>query len=183
MKTHYYFILLVIISFFIGCKESIVDPPIFREDWKFPPDSSKFAITLYTEKDTIPMGSDFDVKIIFYNIPKVFGTAFEILYPNNITKINEQVIGPHFKSELSYLSIALVDSADNTMSFGITYPAGLDSSSSGSGVVMKLKCKAKTKGVAQFTINRSKLEIKKSNGSMIDNFNSLDVENLKVVIK
>jgi hypothetical protein len=183
MKTYHLLLVTMITALLIGCHDVIVDTLQEPESWNFPVNATKFAVTLYSEQETVKVGNEFDVKVIFYNIPQVFGTAFDIEYNSDKVKIIQQVTGPYFKSGFSYLSIARVDSTLNTASYGITYHAGLDTTSSGSGVVMKLKCIAKSMGNLNFTIDKQKLEIKKSTGGLINNFNNLLVENLNIVVK
>jgi hypothetical protein len=51
---------------------------------------------------------------------------------------------------------------------------------SNSGVVIKLRCKAKKIGSTTFSLNGSKLEILKNDGSFINNFSSLLKEDFSV---
>lgn len=183
MKKYLSLAVVILMSLFIGCQDEGPIQPTTEENWKYPSDSAKFSITLYTENDTVKAGSEFDVKVIFYNIPNVFGAAFEIGYASDKIDVSKYLQGPHFISSFNNIAKGWIDPIEKMVSFGITYAAGSNMTSSGSGIVMKLKCKAKTSGVAEFIINKQRLEIKKSDGSFINNFNNLTIENLKVVIK
>ena len=185
MRTKLFLLFMSLSILTIGCKkdeEQIINPPA-QEDWTFPANSTKFSVTLYCEKQIVRVGETFDVKVILYNIPDVFGTALEVSYTSSTASIAQQLMGPHFTPSSSVLAVSRIEAAKNAASYGITYQNGSNRISSGSGVVVKFKCTATTSGNAQFTVNRQKLEIRKADGSLINNFASLQVENLTIVVQ
>ncbi len=158
-------------------------PPPTTEDFTFPANSTKFSATLYTSTTSIANNGTFDIRFVLYNITSAFGAAAEITFSNDKVQITESVVGPAFGPAEAIISLrGPVPGAPNTYSFGVTYKAGSNLSLTGSGVIVKLKCKATAAGTANFTITPAKLEIKKSDGTPISNFGTILIENASVVI-
>ncbi len=183
--------LIIIISSiqFSSCKKDPVTPPPPPppEDFTFPADTS-FSVRLISSSTTVSSGGNFDVKLVFYNMQSVFGSAIEILYDKNFVEILDQtkmLIGPYFQTSdtSKFLMLKKVEQGFGRASIGISYIKNSGLVSEGSGVVVKLKAKATSTGSAWFKINKNKLEIKKSDGLSINNFSSLKIDSLQVIIK
>jgi hypothetical protein len=168
-----------------GCKkDSVSPPPVAEEDYSFPA-SAKFTVTLYSNQTNYKIGDNFDVKLVFYNLQDVFGTAVELSFDSSFIRIMDSskiFIGPYFKTGDSTLTFRKVEQVGRA-SIGISYTKGSGLVSNGSGVVLKLKCNARKIGSTTFSINSSKLEIRKSDGAFIYNFNGLLKENLTISIQ
>ena len=168
-----------------GCKKDSVSPPsVAEEDYSFPA-SAKFAVTLYSNQTNYKVGDNFDVKLVFYNLQDVFGAAVELSFDSSfiqITDSTKMLIGTFFKTGDSTLTFRKVEQIGRA-SIAISYTKGSSLVSNGSGTVMKLKCYARKIGSTTFSINGSKLEIRKSDGSLINNFNGLQKENLTISIQ
>lgn len=184
MRTNAFTKLIVCISLIAGCggSDDVIPPPGSSEDWGFPANATKFAISLYSDKSTVSVGESFDVKMVLYNIPNVFGSAVEVGYPGDKVSITQTLAGPHFSPQVWTIAISRVDSLQNRASYGVTYIAGSNRTSSGSGAVMKFRCTAKASGAVQFSINPGILEIRKADGSLINNFPGLQIEGLTITV-
>ncbi len=166
-----------------GCKKDPVSPPPPDqvEDFTYPA-STKFAATLYSNNTNYKVGENFDVKLVFYNMQDVFGAAAEILFDSSYIEITDSskiLIGTYFKTGDSTLYLRKVEQIGRA-SIGISYIRGSGLVASGSGVVIKLRCKAKKIGSTIFSLNGTKLEIRKNDGEFINNFSSLLKENFAV---
>jgi hypothetical protein len=168
-----------------GCKKDSVSPlPVAQEDYSFPV-STKFAVTLYSNQTNYKVGDNFDVKLVFYNLQDVFGAAVELSFDSSFIQITDSskiLFGPYFIIGDSTLSFRKVEQIGRA-SIGISYTKGSGLVSNGSDAVIKLKCKARKNGSTTFSINGSKLEIRKSDGSFVNNFNGLQKENLTINIQ
>lgn len=184
-KIIFLLILLVSIIFINGCKKDPVSSPLPVEDFSYPP-SSKFAITVYSEQTIIKKGDIIDIKLVFYNIPSVFGTALELNYPNNLiefTDDSKMLLGQFFQIGDSALVLKKVEQLQGRASVGISYIKGSGLTANSSGVVFKLKGEAIASGIAEISINKNKLKILKSDGTPVNNFSGLLVENLSLNIQ
>ncbi len=180
-------IIFSVIQFSSCKKDPVTPPPPPAEDFTFPADTS-FAVRLITSSTTVSSGSNFDVKLVFYNMQSVFGSAVEILYDKNLIEITDQtkmLMGPYFQTgdTSKVLILKKVEQGFGRASIGISYVKNSGLVSGGSGVVIKLKSRAIAPGSAWFKINKSKLEIKKSDGSYINNFVNLKIDSLRVTIQ
>lgn len=178
-------IIFITVSLFLttGCKKDPVSPPPPDqvEDFSYPA-STKFAATLYSNQTNYLVGENFDVKLVFYNLQDVFGAAAEISFDSSYIEISDSskiLRGPYFKTGDSTLYLRKVEQIGRA-SIGISYIKGSGLVASSSGVVIKLRCKAKKIGSTTFSLNSSKLEIRKSDGSFINNFSSLLKEDFAV---
>lgn len=187
----YILTLILILGFlqFSSCKKDPVapPPPPPPEDFTFPADTS-FSVRLITSSGTVGSGSNFDVKLVFYNMQNVFGSAVEILYDKNlveITDLTKMLVGPYFQTDdtAKIMMLKKVEQGYGRASFGISYIKNSGLVSDGSGVVIKLKSKAIAPGNVWFKINKSKLEIKKSDGFYINNFSGLKIDSLQITIQ
>lgn len=174
------------ILFIIGCRRDVVNPPDNQqEDFSYPP-SQEFAVKLYSNQTEYRIGDNIDVKLIFYNLNDVFGTAVEILYDKNVIEIIDStkvLIGPYFKTGDSTLILRKVEQNFGRISIAISYIKGSEMFSTGSGVVAKIKCKAIKNESTNFILNEGKLEIRKKDGRLIDNFSLLLKQNLTINIQ
>jgi hypothetical protein len=152
------------------------------ETWTYPSNGVKFAATVYSSVSTVQNGSRFEVQVVYYNMTNVFGTAIELSFPNDKVSIRDVIAGPYISGS-SALVLKKLDNAAGRISLGATFTAGSGNTATGSGVVLKLKCRAKNTGSSPFTINTTKLQILQSDGSSIPNFNTLQIENLTIGIQ
>ena len=189
IRQIYSFIIILSLIFGIGCKKNPVTPPPppTVEDFTFPADTS-FAVRLITNSTNVNSGSNLDVKLVFYNMQNVFGSAVEILYDKNLVEIQNEskmLFGPYFQiSDTSnILMVKKVEQGFGRASIGISYIKNSGFVAGGSGVVVKFKSKAIAPGDVWFKISKSKLEIKKSDGLYINNFSGLKIDSLKVTIQ
>lgn len=179
-----FFLLLFLIS---SCKkETVTQPPEPKEeDFSFP-QSSRFSVSLITNSNTVILGKEFDVKLVFYNVQEVFGSAIEIAYENNyisITNQNKIILGPFFniKDTSKVLILKKLENPLGRASVAISYIRNSGLNSSGSGVVFKIKYLPVAKGNTWIKIN--KCEIRKSDGSFINNFSNIEIDSLQVHIQ
>ncbi|MDI6804468.1 MAG: cohesin domain-containing protein [Bacteroidota bacterium] len=174
---------------FSSCKTDPVTPPPPppAEDFTFPADTS-FSVRLITSSATVSSGGNFDVKLVFYNMQNVFGSAVEILYDKNLVEIPDQtkmLVGPYFQTgdTSKIMMLKKVEQGFGRASIGISYIKNSGLVSGGAGVVIKLKSKAIAAGNVWFKINKSNLEIKKIDGNYINNFSILKIDSLHVTIQ
>jgi hypothetical protein len=160
----------------------VVFTALVAETWIYPSNGTKFAATVYSSASTVQNGSRFEVLVVYYNLTNVFGTALELSFPNDKVSIRDVAAGPYISGS-SALILKKVDNTAGRVSLGATFTAGSGNTAAGSGVVLKVKCRAKNAGSSPFTINASKLQILQPDGSSIPNFNTLQVENLTVGIQ
>ncbi|MBI5472984.1 MAG: hypothetical protein HY961_11620 [Ignavibacteriae bacterium] len=175
------FLLLVVIGVMLGsCKKDdggTTPPP---PDTEFPA-STKFAATLYAPTTTVSNGASFEIRFVLYNVSQAFGAAAEITFSNDKVQIDSSSIGSAFGPSGAIISLRGPVNA-NTYAYGVSYRAGSGSSLTGSGVIVKLKCHAIATGTATFSITPSKLEIKRADGTPINNFGTILIEPATVTI-
>lgn len=179
-------LLLLLFGFFAaGCGDDngTNPPPVTPEDWSFTADSTKFSATLTAPKDTFAAGESFDVKLILYNVPAVFGLSAEFTYPSNLVEILDVVQGPHFAPPENTLVVKNIEATANRVSFGVTFRRTTGTGVSGSGAVMKLKCRARAAGAASITFNASRFEVRKADGTLITDFGTLAREGESFLIR
>jgi hypothetical protein len=160
----------------------VVYSAMVAETWIYPSNGVKFAATVYSSTSTVQNGSRFEVLVVYYNMTKAFGTAIELSFPVDKVSIRDVVAGPYISGS-SALILKKLDNTAGRVSFGATFTAGSGDTVTGSGIVLKLKCRAKSTGSSPFTINASKLQILQSDGSSIPSFNTLQIENLLIGIQ
>jgi hypothetical protein len=186
MKIRAFLWLAVLALVLGGCKKDdngvAPTPTPTPEDFTFPADSLKFAITTYTANDTITAGASFDVKVILYNVSSAFGSSVEMSYPDANVEVLQVVVGPYFGGDL--VTVSKIEPTLNRVSCGVSLRSGASvSSANKSAVVFKLKCRARLAGTASLVINPSKLEVRKSDGSFVTNFASMVIENKTLHIR
>jgi hypothetical protein len=150
---------------------------IVAETWTYPSNGAKFAATVYSSASTVQNGSRFEVLVVYYNMMNVFGTAIELSFPTDKIAIRDVIAGPYISGS-SALILKKLDNTAGRVSLGATFTAGSGSTAAGSGVILKLKCRAINTGSSPITINASKLQILQPDGSSITSFNTLQIENL-----
>lgn len=160
----------------------VVYSPVVAEKWTYPSDGVKFAATVYSNVSTVQNGSRFEVLVVYYNMTNVFGTAIELKIPTDKVSIRNVVAGPYISGN-SALILKKLESTTGRVSYGATFTANSGNTANGSGVIFKLKCRAKNAGNISFTINSSKLQILQTDGMPIPNFNSIQIENLNMGIQ
>jgi hypothetical protein len=129
------------------------------------------------------VGQSFEVRVILYNVTNVAGCALEVSYPAAVAEVDSVAPGTSFLPPDSIISISKIELDSGRVSYGVSYKySGQARSKSGSGVVCMLKCKAKTSGTCSFLIDPATLEIKTPDGTFIQNFGTLLVENLTIAV-
>ncbi|MGD0339697.1 MAG: cohesin domain-containing protein [Bacteroidota bacterium] len=170
MKTNFLLIVLILTFFVVGCKkdEGVTNapPPSQQEDWTYPAGTTRDTVTTYCDKQNVAVGEEFDVKLVLYNVAEVFGVAIEMNYASDKSDVLSALAGPFFPSDNVVSLSPKIEPDSNRISYGITRLRG-STSISGSGVVIKLKCKGKAAGNATFAINPTKLEIRKADGTLM----------------
>ncbi len=176
------FLFLLVIGLTLGsCKKDdggTTPPP--TPDPEFPA-STKFAATLYAPTTSVANGASFEIRFVLYNVSEAFGAAAEITYSSDKAVIDSSIIGSAFGPSDQIISLRGPVNT-TTYAYGVTYRAGSGRSLTGSGVIVKLRCRAIATGAATFTITSTKLQIKKSDGSPINNFGSILIEPVTVTI-
>ncbi len=170
-----------------GCKKDSSTPPptsdcVSTNDFSFPANATKFSATLYSQCATVAVGAEFYLKLVLYNVSEAFGAAAEFSVPANVEILGAE-IGPLFTPSSDILALGTLVNNNAAYAFGITYKAGTNRTSTGSGVIVKLRCRGLSAGAATFAIDRAKLEIKRSDGTPIANFTNILVENVTVTIR
>jgi hypothetical protein len=185
MKLMRFLFLISLSIAVLSCKKDdggTTPPPTTSEDFSFPANATKFSATLYAPTQTVANGGTFDIRLVLYNITDAFGAAAEIAYSGDKVQITESVVGPAFTPSDAIISLRGPVNA-TTYAFGVTYKAGTNRTTTGSGVIVKLKCRAIASGAATFSITPAKLEIKKSDGTPITNFGTILIENASVTVQ
>jgi hypothetical protein len=173
--------LLFVATIMSGCKKE--SSPVAPATGEFP-ESTKFCVTLYSPSQSVAVGGTFEIRVVLYNVSSVFGAAMEIGYPGANVEITQVSGGSTFFPSNSSLTVAKIEPDSNRVSVAIAYQnAGTVLSSSGSGILFRLTCKAKASGTHTFTINGKTLEIRRPDGTLINNFSSLLIENLTIAAR
>ena len=166
------------------CRKTEVPLLPREEDWSFPSDTTKFSVTLYSDRHSVAVDEPFDIKLVFYNVDSVFSAAVEMVYTSDTVQVVDILTGPYLVPESDILAVTRVEPDSNRVSYGVTFKADTTNRMvNGSGVVMKLKCRGGQAGRASISINAQKLEIWKQDGTRIPNFNTLQIENLSIVVQ
>jgi hypothetical protein len=178
-------LLATILLLVAGCSDdSGTNPPgTPPEDWTFTPDSTKFSATLVVAKDTMAAGEAFDVLLVLYNVPDVFGMSTEFTYTPNSIDVLDVIAGPHFSPAGNTLVVKNIEATASRVSFGVTFKRGTSTGVSGSGAVMKLKCRGRAAGAAGVNFNVSRFEVVKADGTPVANFGTLQPEDVALIIR
>jgi|WetSurMetagenome_2_1015567.scaffolds.fasta_scaffold71581_2 hypothetical protein len=169
MKNSIIVLLMVAAAFIGGCSKDdggTNAPPVIPEDWTFPADTTEAAGYMYCAQETVAVGASFDVKIIVYNVDSAWAAALEFSYTGAQIEVLDALAGPFIGPDADILTVKELEADSSRASMGVTFkrgthPAGV----SGSGAVMKLKCRGKAAGSGMISINTTKLRILKADGS------------------
>lgn len=190
MKKNILLFLLSLSFGFVSCSKDdggSTPPPVActaANDFSFPADPVKFAVSLYSDCQTVSNGQEFSLKVVLYNVTDVFGFATEILLPTDKVTLVSTADGSAFQPSTEVLRLGGLVSGTNIYACGATYKAGSASRTNGSAVVVKLRLRAIATGTAAITINPARpLELKRSDGTPITNFGSILVENASITIQ
>lgn len=141
-------------------------PPPETEDWTFPYDTT-YNMKIYSEKSLVSVGESFDVKVILYNVSNLVAVATEIAYSSDRVEVLAMMTGPLFVPDSTILTVKSIEPSRNLLSFGVTYRAGTNRSVTGSGVLVKMKCRGRAIGNGTFSVNPPpNLEIRAMNGML-----------------
>jgi hypothetical protein len=152
-------------------------------NFSFPANATKFSVSLYTDCQTVSNGQEFSLKVVLYNVSDLFGFASEILLPTDKVQFVSAAAGGAFQPSSDVIRVNTLVSGSSIYACGATYTSLSTYRTNGSGVVMKLRLRATATGTALFTINRNRLELKRSDGTPITNFDGMQVEDASVVIQ
>lgn len=184
MTFRLFFSFLLVAFLFTSCKKddggTPPEPP--GEDFSFPA-SNDTALVLHSGATTIGVNQTFDVKVICYNVAATFGAAFEVGFTNTTVEVQSVIVGPFIGPAAQTVQVTQIENANSRVSFGISYLRNAGLLSTGSGVVFKIRCRTKAGGTAQFTINTTKVELKKADGTPIDNFSRVQYLNLSMTVQ
>ena len=171
-------IALVLLGVLAGCsKDNPVTPPPSTEDWTFPANGSKFAITLYSDQTTVAVGQTLEVKVLLYNVSNVFGAAVGLRMPSDTLAVTSVVTGPVFSSA-NPLVLSVVDTVKHQVDYGITLRSGSMSAFSGSGVLFKLKVRPVHAGPFTVSVIPATFALQDGSGNPITGFGSIVLEGL-----
>jgi len=138
------FLLLATVN--LSCKEpEITGPPSPDEgDFSYPQlsfDLPTITFTTNRSHNVVYVGETFEIKVILYSMPdSLFAAGGDFIIPEGV-EIMKIVPNPDYiSSGLATVNLAIL--VDNTASFVVTYKAGHSPSTSASGVLLKLICKA-----------------------------------------
>ena len=180
MNSKHAYMALVFILVLAGCKSSPTQPTQ-TDPWSFPA-SSKFAVTLYTDKSTISVGQTTDIKLVLYDVTNVFGAAIELRLPLDSLEVIQVVQNPNILDGANALVLSKVDSTQGKVSYGVTLKAGSNATFTGSAVVCKATVKGLIAGPVNVRITPGMLSLVKSDGQPITNFASIAIENLALTV-
>lgn len=168
MNSRIIAILIVLAAFAAGCgkEDSSTNPPTpTPEDWTFPADSTEMLGALYAASDTVAVGADFDVKFILYNVDSIFAAAMEFSYSSVELEVRDALAGPFIGPDADVLVVKKLEPDSSRASLGVTFKRGTNpAGKSGSGVVMKLKCRGRAAGQGSIAVNTAKLVVTRADG-------------------
>jgi hypothetical protein len=171
---------LIVTGFAFGCNKDFggTNPSPLVEDWSFPASATRDTTTLYCDKESVVVGESFDVKVVLYNVSDLFGAAVEVDYVPAYVDVVSVLPGPLFPADSVVALPPKIEPAHNRVSYGVSRLRG-STGLTGSGVLMKLKCKGRSAGVAGFAVNPANLEIRNRNDSLLVR----PIANLVVVVR
>jgi len=136
-----------------GGDDSVTPPdPSSLENWDFPADTSKFALTMIAP-DTAVIGEQFDVDLVVYNARQLFGAAARVRYERDRVRIENVILGPVLGSTRNTLGVAFVDSAQGQVEVASTLRAGAPIQDRVSGVLCRLRCRGLRSGRVRFRVD------------------------------
>jgi hypothetical protein len=183
MKILSMMFVVVVTLLVCGCGgDSVVNPPA-SDEWTFPANSTKFAVTLYSTSSTVAANGTSDVRLVLYNVSSLFGAAFEISVPQDSLEVTEVLQGKVFGTTSDAIVLSQIEPAQKRVSYGITLKAGSTASFTGSNVILKLKVKGKIAGPVNVRVNPVNLELKTSGGLPITNFANIMVEDILLTVQ
>ena len=169
MNSRLLAILIVLAAFGAGCSKDdggTNPPPVTPEDWTFPADTTRLAATVYSARETVAVGTDFEVKLVLYNVDSAFAAAVEFSYTSAQVQVLDALVGPFIGPDADILVVKKLEPDSSRASVGVTFKRGTNpAGKSGSGVVMKLKCRGRAAGNGTIAMNMSKLEILQVDGT------------------
>lgn len=184
--THRIVYLLVALALVAaGCsKDDGTGPtPVPTEDWSYPASATKFSFTAYSADSAVAVGATFDVKMVLYNVNEVFGLSAQVSYPSATVEVLDVLTGPHFSPSGDILTVKQIEASNNRVAYGITFRRGTSTGKSGSGVVCKLKCRARAAGTATFAVNATTFQILKADGTPVPNAGTLVLESRTITVR
>ncbi len=170
MKTRIAVLLMVAAALIGGCSKNDSGtnaPPVVPEDWTFPADTTLTATAkIYCAKETVAVSEDFDVKVVLYDVDSAFAAALEFSYTGAQLEVRDALAGPFIGPDGDVLVVKKLEPDSTRASLGVTFRRGTHPGGvSGTGAVMKLKCRGKAAGAGMLSLNTSKLRILNVNGT------------------
>lgn len=179
------YLLLALALVAAGCSsdDGTEPTPVPTEDWSFPASATKFSFTAYTADSVFAVGATFDVKMVVYNVNELFGLSAQVSYPSGTVEVLDVLTGPHFSPSTDILTVKQIEASNNRVAYGVTFRRGTSTGKSGSGVVCKLKCRARAAGTATFAVNVPTFQILKADGTPVPNAGTLVLESRTITVR
>jgi hypothetical protein len=165
-----------------GCGDSTTQPPAGASPCTIPAGHTGAELYLTSIAASVKVGDVFRVAVILHGVPDPFGVAFELMYPSARVHItgsslcSESVFGKG-----NVIPLWQDEPASNQGSYAVTRERGSQSGSASDNVVCYFTCTATAAGTATFSFGGT-LEVRKSDGSLVDEFASLQKTPLEVTI-
>ena len=159
-----------------GGTTTTIPPAPDITDFAFPASGTPSA-TLYASSTSVVVNQEFDIRFVLYNVTDAFGAAAEITYPADKIQLTADAINQNYFSPPNSTLVVKGVVTAGVYAYGVTYQNGTGLTQSGSGVIMKLRCKATATGTAAFAL--TKLDIRRADGSAM----SLPIQNVSVAIQ
>ena len=157
-----------------GCGGSTTQPtPTPASACNIPTGHTGVELYLTSTATSVKVGQDFQVAVFLHGVPDPFGVAFEVMYPSSRVHIT----GYSSCSESAFGKGGVIplwqDEPDsNRGSYAVTRERGSQPVSASDNVVCTFTCRATAAGAAVFSFD-GMVEVRKSDGSLIDQFASL----------
>jgi len=179
--------MLVIAMSLVGCGSGPTHPKLTQdsEDWSFPAGGTEAAATMIAQAaavqvDTVKAGGQFDLKFVCYNVSGMYGSTVRLEYDAERVRIDQVITGP-FAGGAHGIAVGRADESEGVVRFASTYTDSTQSSS-GSGVLFKLKCTALTTGRSRFRIRGSDLSFVVRSGADVPDLPRIRPEDRTVTI-
>lgn len=178
--------ILAVVCVVPSCKKddgnNVVDAT--QDEWIFPDAASttRHGVTLYTSATGVKVGQVFDVQVILYGFSGAFGAAVELSFESSRIDVSELFTGPFLGPDSTLLVVKEIHPLTGQVAAGITQLKGSKTSVGRNGVLVKLKCVARSSGTTSIRIIGQTLAIRNQSGSSLIQSN-VSLENLTLTIQ